>query len=689
MRYYIRFCLFIFLCLPLVSCTSKETQITSYRYREEKEELPKCEALQDNIPERYGELRDSVTDSEGNLYLLYVEDETSKQYVIRYETESEDYEELSMNLEGNHATFVAMDVMEEGILLYDTVRAYLYREGEGESSQDFPCWPRGGRVFPGDETIICQVHSDSPYYSIDLQTGKSAGVYLEEEFVFAEGRSIRPFLDDSSGVELLRTGAGIYEHIEEEWILQVPASKTSLMRTGLFLQEMGKEGDNYYFIDREHTYRFFLEEVQGELEETNLVVSACRENYTLNNALVAYQIEHPEITIEYRFQITKEPESIQEMSTLRQKINTEISSRQAADLYVLDYLPWESYKEKGYLSDLSSIVESYAKQEGYFRNILRINETEEGLYTVPWFFHAQFVMCTKELTPYVRDIHSLAAYLEEHPEEPGLVPMNYRDRPDLFLSMMYHFYGDALIKGEPILEEIKDFLSSAQVIYDRQQENSSATMATGYTPRYEMLADCPDLEELYLLQVKKEGNLVFYPCTAKSVIDLCQAFHYPGYDLVPVGGIQARTLLGIHSQSTNQEEAGKLLAYLLTYFKEYGKEDSSVDMFFFLQGIPIYQEPLKKWLAGVNLPDKTQEYEKRIAFGEEYLYFSYTEQDMEQVTGLLDSFTATSVSANLVYNDEYGLFMERSRGFLTGERSLEETAAEIYDGLLFMHQETQ
>ena len=114
-----------------------------------------------------------------------------------------------------------------------------------------------------------------------------------------------------------------------------------------------------------------------------------------------------------------------------------------------------------------------------------------------------------------------------------------------------------------------------------------------------------------------------------------------------------------------------------------------MDIFFFLQGIPIYQEPLKRWLAGVNLLERSAEYEKRIAFGEEYLYFSYTEQDMIEAMELLDSFTGTSVPANPIYNDEFGLFMERSRGFLTGEWRLEEAAVEIYDGLLFMHREVQ
>ena len=115
--------------------------------------------------------------------------------------------------------------------------------------------------------------------------------------------------------------------------------------------------------------------------------------------------------------------------------------------------------------------------EAYFGNILTAYQTEDGLYAVPWFFSTRYVLCKQELAPYVQSIHELAAYLEEHPDDPGPVPYYYRDMPDLFLAMMYDFYGSDLYENGMItLESLEKFLSSARIIYDQQQENPSDSL---------------------------------------------------------------------------------------------------------------------------------------------------------------------------------------------------------------------
>lgn len=59
-----------------------------------------------------------------------------------------------------------------------------------------------------------------------------------------------------------------------------------------------------------------------------------------------YQILHPNISISYKFAAHDEPKDRQEIDTLLKQVNAEIVSDHAADIYILDKLPWEDYVEK-------------------------------------------------------------------------------------------------------------------------------------------------------------------------------------------------------------------------------------------------------------------------------------------------------------------------------------------------------
>lgn len=228
--------------------------------------------------------------------------------------------------------------------------------------------------------------------------------------------------------------------------------------------------------------------------------------------------------IEYTFRCSDLPKTEQEANTLLQITNAEIISPQAADLYVLDCLPLEHYQQKGVLMDISDVVVPYADNDEYFGNILNSYKTDDALYAVPWFFSTKYILCKKELEPYVHNINELAKYLEEHPNEPGLVPYYYRDMPELFLAMMYDFYSyDLYENGMVTLESVENFLSSAKIIYDRQQNNVTATILPQYSRdyyNYTYLQQYPCGTDIQLLFEKHEGNILLLPSTPMGITDL-------------------------------------------------------------------------------------------------------------------------------------------------------------------------
>jgi len=687
-KYHITLLIFNFSILLLAACSPKDEQAVTYWYRQEKTEIVASESTYKDFSGVYGRLYDQHTDSIGDVYFLYCNEEQQvrEYHVIHYSQNSGRYEELPMHPDNTPAICFIRSAPGDTVILYDTLKAYFYRPDSDTPYAEAPAWPKGGILFTDDGAVICQTYSNSPYYIFDMTTGDKTGTFLEADFLFEAGK-YQPFLDGEYGRELLMTGAGIYEHMDGTWVLQVPAQRTSLSSPGFSAVEIGNDEEGIYICDSVYQYRFFMEEVVEEIPSVTLKITAWQDRYTIKAALAEYQISHPEVTIEYDFLCMEEPGNAQEMNTLIQELNVEITSAQASDIYILDDQLWNIHQKNGYLMDLTDILQPYAAKDDYFGNAMKAYAAEDGIFVIPWFFTAQFAVCTQELVPYVNDIHSLAAYLEANPEEPGLIPYYYRNRPNIFLATMYDFYIQDLSENGMITKEsVEYFLASARIIYERQQENPSATLP-GYPLTYSSIAEAPSLDTLYLLMEKKEGNISLSPCTAIGVSYITQAFHHPGYTAIPVGGLKSKSLLGIHTESKEKESAAQLLAYLIEYFEESGKGDQSIKTFGFLPGLPIYKGSLQDALLPPNnSPEAKQCWYFSLSEGEYPIYYT-TLQESQKITSLLDEFKQPGSTANALSNYEYAIFIERSQGYLSGERSLQDVAADIYDGLSLLYEE--
>ncbi len=668
-----------FLSILTVSCGIKQEPITPKQYVEEK-----TEKSTSFLNEEYGRLLDSCILDNGDTYALYCKKQDGEDTftVTKQLKDSLSVKIIPLQCEESVSwLFICADTS-GNILVGDTVTLYLFNES-GEFFQKFPAWPAGGMIITDDQAVICQNYSDSPYYIFDLSTGANKGVFLEKEFLFSQGKS-QPFLGGFYGREMLITSAGLYVHNENSWILQVPANGTSMSKAGFSATgiESGMN-ETYVVYDFDFQYTYSLKEINEDENDSQITlrVTAWQDRSTLRTALAEYQIANPDITIEYAFRCTDLPETEQEANILLQITNAEIVSSQAADLYVLDYLPWEKYQEKNLLLDLSEIVAPYVENEEYFGNILTAYKTEDGLFAVPWFFSTKFILCKQELIPYVQSIHKLAGFLEKHPEDPGLIPYYYRDMPELFLAMIYDFYGNDLYENGTItLENIKEFLISARIIYDRQQENVSDTLLPDYSKdsfTYSHLRQYPCGKDIQLLFEEQDGSFLLLPSTPMGIIDLLEANHHPDYALVPIDGIHAQFLFGIHSGSKKQESAKDLLKYLISYFEETGTADRSIDMFVYLPGIPIY----KPILSG-----RTEFY---IHEGANNPLYNYTSDDTEWLLGLMEQFQKPGYSADTVTDDACSVFAKGSQGYLTGDRTLEKAADEIYNGFLLLYYENQ
>lgn len=691
----------VFILIPvllfLTSCAGeKEAENTAsghWEYREEKTQAGEPELPYQDFPAEYGRLCDYSAAENGDVYFLCQMESADGQSryiyrVFRSAGGEGDYEELPLLPDGEKS-YVALVVSPEGeILLLDTQRAYLFRPEGGEAYCDIPAWPSGGIVFPGDGTVICQGYDGSPYYIFDLYTGKSKGEYLDREFLSQGGETHVTFLTKNETGFFLSAKAGIYENVDGEWVLRVPSELKTLSKSGMQPVRIEKGEDESFLVwdSRQNKYRYTLEKVDDDREEIILRVEACAENTFLNNALVDFQIRYPHIVVEYEPVNPLLPETTQEMNTLVQQINARVTSGQAADVYVLDGLPWESYGEKGFLMELSPVAEPYVRQGGYYEDILTGAASEKGLYAVPLYFQTQFVICDKELEPYVKSIYELADYLKAHPEDNGLMYVTGRNRAEIFLPEIYRFYGQDLYEGGDLTREnVTRFLESARVIYERLLENSDGGVDSRY--KYNITNASVSLKELYDFMVERQSRILLFPGNVIGLETLPSVFHYEDLSVVPVGRYQPQILVGIREGGDNQENAVLLLQYLLEYYENDGKVNDNSSYCILLPGIPVNKQFIYDRLTETRPERQPGDIYYYPSYGEAFPQYVPTSEDMDTIVKLFETFDSPGKLPDVRIDSVYQILQEHSMAYFYGDLGLEEAAEAVYQGIKLIQEE--
>lgn len=665
--------------LVLSACTAEKATKTEAEplkeYREEKQQI-KEPLSYEGFPKQYGTILDVFSDEEGKSWFLS-EDNTNDYHVVLYNEEESSYHEIEISY-GEENGFMDIEVSPEGdILLFDTKRAYLFLPEGGACYADIPAWPAGGVVFLEDRTVICQAHSEGAYTVFDLKTGEGKGTYLDSAFLSQGGERHAFFLTKNKTGLFLYTGAGIYEKTENEWILKVPSEGKTLSKSNMCPVRIEKtEGETFIVWDvKGIKYQYELSDVMPNAEKIILEVIACEENAFLKNALTDFQIQNPETEITYTALCQRLPASQQEMNALIQQINAAMVSDDAADVYILDNLSWEEYQKRGYLTDLTEWIQPIAEQGSCYRKVLTGLAAEDGLYAVPLYFRVQFAVCQKEVVPYVQTIYEFADYLKEHPDRQGIMPIPYKDNPETFLAMMYHFYQQDLYKdGKITYETVKRFIESAGIIYQRLLQNPYGEAAS---TTYQNAKDAVGIDSLYHFMMEKQEEVLLYPSGVLGLESMTGLLRKEEFEIVPIGGYQPEMLLGIHQKSEHKEAAGKLLRYLLEYYEKDGKIDNNTSYSILLPGIPVNKQFIYDRLTETK-PERYEDgYVVQTTQGELFSPIPKKE-DMDKIVSLLDTFDDYGKDADARTDPIYGVLQEKGILFLQGEQGLSEIAEQMY-----------
>lgn len=126
--------------------------------------------------------------------------------------------------------------------------------------------------------------------------------------------------------------------------------------------------------------KFTYDPNKESIPQEKLKIYSLKKNSEIYTAMSIYQIQNPDILIEYEFGM-EEGEAVTSEDAIK-KLNTQILAGEGPDLLMLDGLPIDSYIEKGMLSDLNDFVADIEK-DGIFENLIRAFEKEDGIYAIP------------------------------------------------------------------------------------------------------------------------------------------------------------------------------------------------------------------------------------------------------------------------------------------------------------------
>lgn len=326
-----------------------------------------------------------------------------------------------------------------------------------------------------------------------------------------------------------------------------------------------------------------------------LKMYSLEENDMLRQAISAYQIQNPDVYVEY--ELGMEAGSSVTREDALKKLNTKIMAGEGPDLLLLDGLPIDSYREKGLLLELSSIWEEIKTQTPMFENMADSLRTEDGLYMLPGSLYLPLVEGKPEIVDQMTDLAGTeAAILELRDQNPGKVLLYRRSAKEMM--KMFSMVSEPEWKtagGELNREALAEFLTLTKKIYDIQMQGLDAKTIEDMEQSRKTMEK--DLGENYLHDLRFYGmNEMLYLGDEQQLVaglldypygyyELCSVQRVKGFEtdkILPMRGqsnhvFVPKNMLGISAASVNKEKAFDFMKlYLGTEF-QVSREEFSIN----------------------------------------------------------------------------------------------------------------
>lgn len=416
----------------------------------------------------------------------------------------------------------------------------------------------------GKELLFFDAAAGKEEYSVEFPfTGRSKIAALSDGAVL---------IADKKGIHRLEAGGTLWQTVVDG---QLNSMSMPTMEISELLPVEGEE-ERYLILCGEALYLYSFDEEIAAVPEKELTVYSLRENDTVRQAAALFQQKYKDVKVNYT--VAMEEDSEDKKEDYIRAFNTELLDGNGADVIILDELPVDSYKEKGILKELSTIVDTSLL-------LPQAVETEEdGLYSLPIKVKAPFIMGTKDAVENSRDMDTLFSYVREQGNKDYIRMAAKYNFLDSFLSV----YKEKLLAEDGSLKEneVRSFLENLVMFFENSGMNESEpeefkSYMVNYSRRPGIFSNPVGLLKgrTKACVSTEAGFSSFYlvESLAQKVEDL--QWELFGNVLFPAGRV------GLNEKTQNEEMAQEFIRFLLS------EEVQAIEVY---DGFPVNLQALAK-----------------------------------------------------------------------------------------------
>ncbi len=465
-----------------------------------------------------------------------------------YEVKQDGESELFLTVEGNPqlVQFMGDTMILDG---YDFVAPLLYDMEKKEYVEDRVLTDFVAENYPDRQ------FNGGSWYDLYLFPGEEGTIYLAGE-------------------------KGLYRYVvgqeETERLIDGALSRLGSPKYGLKDMIMLGEGEFLALFSGGKLVRFSYDPDIASVPAERLKVYSLKESYDIRVAAAAYQVQNPDVFVEYEIGM-EEGGAVTREDALK-KLNTRIMAGEGPDILMLDGLPVDSYIQKGLLLELDGFLEDFGEDK-LFGNLIRASWKDEGIYGIPAKV-AFPILLGKE--KYVSDMKGLSAIADgierlrrDNPGKDLLGICSEKGIMKIFASVSAPSWKKT--DGEIDRDALSDFLTQTKRIYEAQMDGISEKSIERYNSASEY--SVRDYGEDWEYDLSFYGGmslnyigdyqqlligLTTYPYDYFDLTSVHKAKGFEDACLMPMEGQSSKvfvpcTLLGINAASAKKELAEDFL----------------------------------------------------------------------------------------------------------------------------------
>ena len=467
----------------------------------------------------------------------------------------------------------------------------------------------------------------------------------------------------------------------------IDASKTSFGNSNLSPLYFSQVGENEYlcvFMEQGETgFKYYLKKYSlSNLEGTNdhsIRVYSLYENSLMKQIISKYNLENPNININYEFGLSEE-ESDKEVDEIK-RLNTELMVGKGPDILVLDGLSYISYMEKGILENMDDIIDEYINENSLFNNIIQYYNNS-GYYTLPLRFNLPITV-GKNIEN-VSDLTTLTETVKSLYEEKCTSILDIYSPTELIKALYYTNSINWLDDNNSInTQEIKSFLENCKEIYEILEKTKSKNNYEYHIKNQKYYESINMYEKIKYLNREVSPVILLFGDSGSKIdigsmknfselglmITICDEFKNYSYSTWKNKGnviFIPNTLVSINSKSKNKDDAKKFLKTLFS--NEYQNIDSAF-------GLPLNKEVFN---SNLNIElDNTTNGEYSIDNEKQITIKKPTSEEINKFTSIIENLSVSANNNILILNQVIN-DMEK---YILGEQDMKKTIKNITNKL--------